>query len=230
MENQTVPVVTPQVVVEPKGNNFLVILLSILLFISVAIAGFFALQTQKLVSELTVLRSEPTSVATVEPTIEPESTNSATTDPTVGWKKFESNQGVLLKYPTDWVIVNNMYISQKNFDAYSTERRSGIYNVIEIHKFTSKLVATQLNNEWFESIFSGPEIAIEQGVKRTRIETGKVKSGESYFVVRNQAGNVVDQIRAYIIKNEVIYEFVFSDYDQLGLDLFKLIVLNVTIL
>lgn len=66
------PVVTPQVVIkQPKQSNFLVILLSVLLLLSVLIAGFFALQTQKLVKELTILRTEPTPVATVEPTTEP---------------------------------------------------------------------------------------------------------------------------------------------------------------
>jgi len=46
---------------QPKTNSFLVILLSSLLIISCLIAGFFAYQTQKLVIELTLLRSEPIS-------------------------------------------------------------------------------------------------------------------------------------------------------------------------
>lgn len=66
MENQTP--VTP---VNQKTSNFLIILLSILLFISVVIAGFFAYQTQKLVNELNVLRNQPNPVATTEPTAEP---------------------------------------------------------------------------------------------------------------------------------------------------------------
>lgn len=73
MENQT-PVVTPQVIVEPpKQSNFLVILLSVLLLLSVSIAGFFAYQTQKLVKELTILKTEsiPTPEVTMEPTTEP---------------------------------------------------------------------------------------------------------------------------------------------------------------
>lgn len=61
MENQTpaVPVITPQVTVErPKNSNFLIILLSILLFISLSIAGFFAYQTQQLTNELRVMSDE----------------------------------------------------------------------------------------------------------------------------------------------------------------------------
>ena len=78
MKNQTpvAPVVTQQ----PKQNNFLVILLSILLFISIVIAGFFAFQTQKLVKELTLLRTEP--IPTPEVTMEPTTKPVATVDPT----------------------------------------------------------------------------------------------------------------------------------------------------
>ncbi len=91
------PVVTPPLVIEyPKSNNYLVMLLSILLIISVAISGFFAFQTQKLVKELTLLRSEATPVATVEPL----TTNSAiaTADPTANWKTY-TNPNFSFKYP-----------------------------------------------------------------------------------------------------------------------------------
>lgn len=82
MENQTpvTPVVTPQVVEQPKSNNFLLILLSILLLISVSIAGFFAFQTQKLVGELRMKNEELKNTAT---TTEP------TADPTANWKTYE---------------------------------------------------------------------------------------------------------------------------------------------
>lgn len=69
---------------QPKTNSFLVILLSILLFISVSIAGFFAYQTQKLVRELTALKNTPTPVATIEPI--------ATADPTADWKTYTNSK------------------------------------------------------------------------------------------------------------------------------------------
>ncbi len=86
----------------PKVNSFLVILLSILLFISVSIAGFFAFQTQKLVKEFTNLKNQSTAtpVASIEPTIEPISTNSTTTDPTANWEIYISTKtGYSVKYP-----------------------------------------------------------------------------------------------------------------------------------
>jgi hypothetical protein len=61
----------------PKKNNFLVILLSVLLLIACLIAGFFAYQTQKLANELRIMNEElsimptSTSVTFVEPTAGP---------------------------------------------------------------------------------------------------------------------------------------------------------------
>lgn len=99
------PVAIPQVVVEqPKPNNFLLVLLSVLLFFAVSIAGFFAFQTQKLVSELRIV-----STATPEPTIEPVATNSAiaTADPTANWKIYtDTKQRFSIKYPSTWRIIS----------------------------------------------------------------------------------------------------------------------------
>ncbi len=103
-QNQTpvTSIVTPQVVVEqPKTSNFLIILLSILLFISVVIAGFFAYQTQRLVSELKI-KNEELIVKTSEPTVEPVATNSAiaTADPTANWKTYTDDKYKFsLRYP-----------------------------------------------------------------------------------------------------------------------------------
>lgn len=89
----------------PKQNNFIVILLSILLLLSVSIAGFFAYQTQILVKELTLLKnfSNPIAQAITEQTTEP----LTTTDPTVNWKTYNDEEnGYLFKYPSTWKIVD----------------------------------------------------------------------------------------------------------------------------
>ena len=85
---------------KPSTNSFLVILLSVLLLLSVIIAGFFAYQTQKLVKELTMLKTEPipTPEVTMEPTTEPVATDSSEVDPTANWKTY-INKDFSFKYP-----------------------------------------------------------------------------------------------------------------------------------
>ena len=63
---------------KPKNNNFIVTLLSVLLLISVFIAGFFAYQTQNLVKEITKLQVTPTPIATIIPSPTPFETPVAT--------------------------------------------------------------------------------------------------------------------------------------------------------
>jgi len=81
---------------EPKKNSsFLVILLSILLIISVLIAGFFAYQTQNLVKEITKLQVIPTPITSTEPI--------PTTDPTTDWKvHIFSKIGLSIALPEKW--------------------------------------------------------------------------------------------------------------------------------
>jgi hypothetical protein len=156
-ENQTtsdsVPTVTtvPTNDQQPKQSNFLVILLSFLLITSLAIAGFFAFQTQKLVKELTLLRTEPTPMATAEPSTEPVATSSSmTVDPTANWEIY-SNGEYSIKFPkSDFIrlICPNEELTATNrgtdkrispIDATSCER-GGRY---ELETKTDTLIQTE---------------------------------------------------------------------------------------
>lgn len=98
---QAVPT-TPQTIVQPSKSNFLTILLSVLLVISVSISGFFAYQTQKLVKELQEIRNVEELVETTEPTIEPVATKNSEVDPTENWKTYTNTEfGFMFKYPQD---------------------------------------------------------------------------------------------------------------------------------
>lgn len=99
------PEVTPPVLVEqPKQSNFLVILLSILLLISVVIAGFFAYQTQKLFNELQGIRNEK--LVDLESAVEPVATESSELDPTANWKTYTNDVlGIAFKYPEKFDIL-----------------------------------------------------------------------------------------------------------------------------
>lgn len=98
------PEVTTPVVEQPRQSNFLVILLSILLVISVSIAGFFAYQTQELVKELNKLKTIEKTV--VEDMSEPVAIESSEVDPTADWKTY-TYQKVSVKYPSNWTLVTD---------------------------------------------------------------------------------------------------------------------------
>jgi hypothetical protein len=68
--------------VESKQNNLVVTILSVLLLISVFIAGFFAYRTQNLVKEITKLRTPPVPVITATPT----------PDPTTDWRLYSNKE------------------------------------------------------------------------------------------------------------------------------------------
>jgi hypothetical protein len=91
--SQTQPIVPEQQpnIPQPKQSNFLTILLSVLLFISVSIAGFFAYQTQVLVKELTSMKATSTPVLT----------NESITDSTADWKTY-TGVNYTIKLPLTW--------------------------------------------------------------------------------------------------------------------------------
>ena len=108
-EQSMVPEQKTPPTVDRSQSSFLVILLSILLIISVSIAGFFAFQTQKLVKELNALKSEAnvTPVATMEPTI----------DPTANWEVFTDKMtNFTFKYPLKYKITT---IARDSGDGFS---------------------------------------------------------------------------------------------------------------
>lgn len=97
-QNQNIDKVANLESVVNKQNNFLVILLSVLLLLSVSIAGFFAYQTQTLVKELTKLKSSSSPVSSIE----------LTPDPTVDWKTYVNNDfGFSFYYPKDYKLASD---------------------------------------------------------------------------------------------------------------------------
>lgn len=81
---------------QPKKSNFLTILLSILLLVSLSVAGYFAYQVQNLTKQVNELKSKPNPTAISNPTQTPVSVE----DPTVDWKIY-NNSIFSFKYPTD---------------------------------------------------------------------------------------------------------------------------------
>ncbi len=104
----TAPSVTPAQPIydKPKVNNFLVILLSILLLMSCFVAGFFAYRTQMLVAELQM--KNESYVKTEEVYQDDLVVTTLDTDMTADWKTYSSPEVVdfltpfTLKYPSNW--------------------------------------------------------------------------------------------------------------------------------
>lgn len=84
--NPTPEITTPVAIEQPKQSNFLIILLSVLLLISVSIAGFFAYQTQKLVGELNKLKIDGKTV--VKDMSDPVETQNLEIAATANWKEY----------------------------------------------------------------------------------------------------------------------------------------------
>lgn len=108
------PIPTPEITIpviaeQPKQSNFLTILLSVLLIVSVTIAVFFAYQTQKLTRELQENKDMEEFIETTKPTIEPVATESSEVDPTANWKTYTNKAlGFELKYPPTFIIDKEM--------------------------------------------------------------------------------------------------------------------------
>lgn len=122
-ENNLVPTpetTTPIFVEQPKESNFLTILLSVLLIISIAISGYFALQTQKLVKELAILKTEKEVTNTFGPTAESVAADSSEADLTANWKTYiNTSSNYQISYPTDWEAVNYGLMEAKPADSYT---------------------------------------------------------------------------------------------------------------
>ncbi|MDP3918172.1 MAG: hypothetical protein Q8Q30_03300 [Candidatus Woesebacteria bacterium] len=198
-ENNPVPtpVATPEVVIEqPKQSNFLIILLSVLLLLSVLIAGFFAYQTQKLVNELKIKNEElrNVAVATTEPTVEPVATNSAsaTPDPTANWKTYTNTEyKYSISYPLTYKISNQAdgatgSIPLNAYNIFISESASSKYEdrLIDINNIGMLIDITPVD-QWQKTS------VLVSGVKATKfIKIDKSSNFDIYHIQTNKSGGL----------------------------------------
>lgn len=169
------------------------------------------------------------------PTTQSSSTGNFTEEIT-NWKTFTTlgiNAGLTLKYPSNWVTPENIFISEKPFVA-GEQDRSKTYNIIETQKYSTQLYAGYTNSEWFDKIKSLTEPISDQRETRTKITSGKVNSGEPYVIFKDEPsasaqGEIFKQAKAYILKGQTIYQLTLDLYDDSGLETFKKIVLTAVV-
>lgn len=164
---QVVPEVQPVLIAndnQPKTNSFLVILLSILLIISISIAGFFAFQTQKLVKELTALKTEEKVVAvtTPEPTTEPVATESSEADPTANWKTYTNKVFKFsFEYPSEYQLTDNLQESTDPL-AWTTKKYIQLDNSINSCSM-SMMINPDGFGPWFPNKFLNLAYSFDTG-------------------------------------------------------------------
>lgn len=160
---------------QPKQPNFLVVLLSVLLFISISIAGFFAYQTQQLSEELRMKNEELTKTPSA----------TSTPDPTAGWKTYTSNLYKLnLRYPSKWKVSTKILeIGEKLTEANRYDERA-IDSKLELVDLTNgtwnirvslRKAAAELGGQGpIESLSDFNKISvIGRTLLRTKVEEGK---------------------------------------------------------
>lgn len=92
-----------------KPDNRLVVILSVSLLIVTFIAGFFALQTQRLAKQLAQIQTSVSPSPT--PTATPDETANSSRDEVLrDWKTYSNNEyQYTLKYPQNWTLTEKSY-------------------------------------------------------------------------------------------------------------------------
>lgn len=201
MENQIpiVPVVAPQIVVQqPKQSNFLVILLSVLLLISVSIAGYFAYQTQRLVNELRVMSNESKQISepTFEPGLEPEPIPLEII--TKDWKTYTNTKyKYTFKYPLEAVISD---VKEGGLDPISESSKGVNLRLSDKHSF--QIEVDDANNlsrgsydEWLKTLktsqfykVTNESTIIIDGVTATVVEGAHVNTYQKTYFFQSLNG------------------------------------------
>jgi len=202
---------------KPKQSNFLVVLLSILLFASVSISGFFAFQTQKLVNELNVLKSEENVVAvsTTQPTNTPKEIVrlDSVINPSSGQKLYEDQLHKFeFSYPVKYssqVSHNSYYIMSpllpptKGYELRDGELKVEFYfnPVNENDSLTKYLDEIKSNSE--AKILSEAKIKIN-GIDAIHMQLQGLTETDLYLLIHN---NYRFQIVKYPMKTSRQSEF-----------------------
>ena len=178
----------------PKASSFLLVLLSILLFISVIVAGFFAYQTQTLVKELQEIKGID-NLAYPTTTTEPTAMPLATTDPTANWKIYtNAKYGFSFKYPDDWSLATgDVEVPPNNYIVTVTTNKNpsadGFGYLADFSVFLPAVTDQDINS-WVLSI-KQPEDQIENslnigGIKSILLNNCELGCQKNFYLQKNK--------------------------------------------
>lgn len=228
-----IPTPPIQHTVSNERGNFLIILGTLVLLVVVG-GGAYYLGTQRGSSNQVnqnTQQSNPVIPVTSEPS--PSSNDQPINS---DWKTFITsgiNSGLTLKYPSNWVTPEGTFISEKTFVA-GEQDRSKVYNIIEIQKYSTQLYTGYTNAEWFNKINNLTSPESDQRETRTKLTSGKITGGEPYVIFKDEPSATAQsgsfkQVKAYILKNQTIYQFTLDLYDDNGLEIFKKIIASAVV-
>jgi len=152
----------------------------------------------------------------------------ASSNETASWLTYtNSKYNYSIKYPSDWVTVDNEFIAEKTF-VPGLQDETKTYNIIEFHKYPNSIYAGYTNKQWFEKIAALP-LGEELNDQRTTIKridyTGNISSGEKYVTIYvspspTSATEKFYQVKTYILSGETIYQLTLDLYNLDGLETF----------
>lgn len=198
------------------------IILSLLSLVVIGAGSYYLLTQNK--SPIPSFNSPAPQAPEASPSIQPSTTAS---------KIFNNESiGVTFNYPVDWVIQDSI-ISEKPF-VPGEQDRTQVYNIIEVQKQPTPLYSGYKNSEWFNKINNSTSPLIDQREKINKLESGTVATGEPYVIFAIEPSSTAQsenfkQIKAYILKNEILYQLTLNQFDQKGSESLYMIVPSISV-
>lgn len=190
-------------------KGFVSLLLYLLIFISIT-AGLVYIwnlkqQLDKETPPPVIIRSPQTEVV----------------DPAKYWQTYdEENLGFRFKYPPDWIVDGGSFIYQSR----------GV-NEVSAKKIDGQVYSGYYNLDIFGTIYSlsiGGSLTRSlhnpYGDKIIKLVSGKVKSGQSYVLVREEPGTSGAngfKIKGIILNGDHVFIFILTRYTDEGVEVFK---------
>jgi hypothetical protein len=190
---------------QPKNNNSLIILLSILLFISLVIAGFFAYQVQNLTEEIKKLEIEELAAQISSPTL----------DSTANWNVYMDSGGLFsFKYPNNFsiqvtddpeLIVLTGYSGDNVEEIYIDWRKKEFSN-ITVDEYIKKMERTDIINSKIETSLGLDMVVVTHG--KLGGQFGVSKGEDRVFIIYSR-GNRLIKLTTSVSTNT------FEKFDQI---------------
>lgn len=156
------------------------------------------------------------------------------------WHEFNNSElGMTLKYPPDWVVSDSGVISQSALPYKINEE--AVYNIIQTSKHLGVLIPGLFDQDLFYKIYDLktdkafiPEyFNAENHTQFIKMSSGKILSDEPFVIFTLKADKTstlgLKKINAFILNSNSLIVLSLSQNDNNGLEIFKKIVASARI-